>query len=158
MPERPVWLSGAILTLLNKLVFPVVWLTFVIGMPLIVYLQTGHIRIAKGFEFIVVFALIATVLLSWLTVHLQSVGYANGELVVRNYWREARIPFKQVEEVKLPWWGRRQLVCIRFRGSTLFGQTVYYIPKWAPLRAFLGSPADELRQVLSSGDTTLLDS
>jgi hypothetical protein len=158
LPDRTVWLSGTILTLLNKLVFPIVWLVFVGGTPVFVYLRTGHLGIAKGFEFIVAFALIASVLLAWLTVHIQGVGYANGELVVANYWREARIPFKQVVEVALPWWGRRQLVRIRFRSPTPFGETVYYIPKWAPVRALFGSPAEELRQAISSGDAAPLDS
>ena len=71
-----VWLSGAILTFLNKLVFPVAWFALLAGIPLWVYVTMGRIHIAPGFEFLVWFALIATVPLLWLTLHLQLVGYS----------------------------------------------------------------------------------
>ena len=72
---RPIWLSGPILTLLNKIVFPVIWLTIVVEVPVWVFATKGRINIAPGFGFIVLFVLVATVFMVWLTVHLQRVGH-----------------------------------------------------------------------------------
>jgi hypothetical protein len=147
---RPVWLSGAILTLLNKLIFPVAWLACLVGIPLWVLATVGRISIAGGFEFIVWFALIATVPLTWVTVHLQLVGYRGQELVVASYWREARIPFEHVEAVEKVWWYRGRLVRIRFNRRTPFGSIVYYMPKWGSFRAMFSSPEEELRRIVAT--------
>jgi hypothetical protein len=42
-PDDTVWLSGAILTLLNKLVFPVLWLAAIGGAVGWVLVKTGEI-------------------------------------------------------------------------------------------------------------------
>jgi hypothetical protein len=147
-PGQPVWLSGAVLTLLNKLVFPVLWLAFVAGVPLWVFVTYGRIRIAGGFEFIVVFVLVSTIVLLWMSVRLQRVGYCGRELVIANYWREARVPFDQVAAVESVWWFRSRLVRIRFNRSTPFGSCVYYLPKWGMLLALFTKPEEALRQLL----------
>jgi len=144
------WLSGAILTFLSKLVMPVVWLAVLTGVPLWVYLTVGRISIAPGFQFIVWFALIASVPLAWVTVHLQLVGYRGRELVVANYWREARIPFAHVAAVEPVWWYRGRLVRVRFNRQTPFGSLVYYLPKWSPLKAMFSSPEQELRRIIAA--------
>ena len=147
--ETPtVWLSGVIQTFMSKLVMPVIGLAAVIGVPLWVYLTMGRISIRSDFQFIVWFALIATALLSWLTAHLQLVGYRGRELVVANYWREARIPFEQIEAVEPVWWYKGRLVRIRFNRRTPFSSVVYYMPKWGPLRAMFSAPEEELRRVV----------
>lgn len=147
--ETPtVWLSGVIQTFMSKLVMPVIGLAAVIGVPLWVYLTMGRISIRSDFQFIVWFALIATVLLAWLTAHLQLVGYRCRELVVANYWREARIPFEHIEAVEPVWWYKGRLVRIRFNRRTPFGSVVYYTPKWGPLRAMFSAPEEELRRVV----------
>ena len=102
----------------------------------------------SDFEFIVWFVLIATVPLTWLMVHLQCVGYAGRQLVVANYWRQARIPFEHIEAVETVWWYKGRLVRIRFRQPTPFGQLVYYMPKWGPMCAIFSSPEEELRRLL----------
>jgi hypothetical protein len=145
---RPVWLSGAILTFLNKVVFPVLWLAFVAGVPLWVFVTYGRITIAGGFRFIAVFVLISTVVIVWIAVRLKRVGYFGRELVIANYWREARVPFEQVEAVEPVWWFRSRVVRIRFNRSTPLGSCVYYLPKWGPVRALFTNPGEELRQML----------
>jgi len=145
-----VWLSGSVLTFLNKLVFPVIWFAVLIGVPTWVYVTMGRISIRSDFEFIVWFFLIATVPLTWITVHLQLVGYQGGELVVANYWREARIPFQNVAAVERVWWYRGRLVRIHFHSSTPFGTVVYYVPKWGALRAMFSSPEQELKKILAA--------
>jgi hypothetical protein len=141
---RVEWLSGAVLTFLNKLVLPALWIAGLVGIPLWLFAKTGRISIASSFRFIVVFALIATALLSWLTAHLQGVGYCGRNLVVANYWREARIPFEHVESVEPVWWYRGRLVRIRFNRQTPFGSIVYYMPKWGPMRAMFEAPEKDL--------------
>jgi hypothetical protein len=74
--DRPVWLSGEILTFLNKLVFPIIWLAFVVGTPMWVFIQTGRLSIAKGWGFLVAFALAATLFLLRLSARLERVGYS----------------------------------------------------------------------------------
>lgn len=143
------WLSGEILTFMSKLVMPVVWVAVMTGVPLWVYLTTGRIAIAPDFRFIVCFPLIATVPLAWVTVHLQLVGYRGRELVVSNYWREARIPFEHVGAVEPVWWYKGRLVRVRFNRQTPFGGMLYYMPKWGPLRALYSSPEEDLRRVLA---------
>ena len=145
-----IWLSGPVLTFLNKLVLPVLWLAVLVGVPTWLYVTMGRISIRSDFQFIAWFFLIATLPLTWLTVHLQLVGYQGGELVVANYWREARIPFACVEAVEPVWWYRGRLVRIRFNRATPFGTLVYYAPKWGPLRTMLSSPEQELRRILGT--------
>jgi len=110
----------------------------------------GRISIRSDFQFIVWFVLIATVPLTWVTVHLQLVGYHDRELVVANYWREARIPFESVEAVEPVWWYKGRLVRIRFNRGTPFGSVIYYMPKWGPLRAAFSAPEQELRRILAT--------
>jgi hypothetical protein len=148
--DRPVWLSGAILTLLNKLVFPVLWLGGGSGFLFWVYLRNGRIAIEPGFRLIVGFALLATVFLVWFAARLYRVGYAGSDLVVSDYFREARIPFDQIEAVEPVWWYRRRMVRIIFRQETLFGDTIYYLPKWGPLRGLFTAPEEELRDLISA--------
>ncbi|MBI3693975.1 MAG: hypothetical protein HY238_03925 [Acidobacteria bacterium] len=139
------------MTLLNKLVFLIVWLAFLAGVPLWVFTSTGHLSVRSDFRFIFAFALIATVLVLWLTARLQRVGYCGRELIVANYWRQARIPFDQVEAAEPVWWYRGRMVRIRFRFRTPFGYTVYYLPKWGPIRCLFARPDRELREILSGG-------
>src|SRR5580704_9965985 len=83
------WLSGRVLTFVNKLVLPVIWFVALAGVPIWVYFTKGRISVRSDFRFLVWFALIVTVPLTWVTVHLQLVGYHGRELVVANFWSEA---------------------------------------------------------------------
>jgi hypothetical protein len=147
--EPTIWVSGAIVTLLNKVIFPPLWIGALGGLLGWVFLTTGRISIASGFRPLAAFVVAATVFLLWFTARLQRVGYSGRELVIANYWREARIPFEQVESVEPVWWYRRRLVRVRFRTRTPFGQVVYYLPKWGPLRLLLTPPDEELRGIIS---------
>ncbi len=148
--SRPVWLSGAVLTLLNKLVFPILWLGALTGVLAWAFLKNGRIFIASDFRLIAALVVIATAMMLWLTTRLQRVGYCDRNLVVANYWRRARIPFEQVEAVEPVWWYRGRLVRIRFRQRTPFGYSVYYLPKWGSIRCFFASPDKELRELLAT--------
>ncbi len=146
---QTIWISGAIQTFLNKLVMPVLWCAILIGVPAWVYATMGRTSIRSDFQFLVWLALAATVPLMWVTIHLQLVGYEGRELVVANYWREARIPFEAVRAVEPVWWYKGRLVRIRLKAKTPFGAVVYYMPKWGPLRAMFSSPEEELRRVIA---------
>ena len=151
MPDetQPVWLSGAIVTVFSKLVMPALWFAILVGVPAWVYLTVGRISIKPDFQFIVWFALIATVPLIWVTVHTQKVGYQGTDLLVANYWRGARIPLKHVEAVEPVWWYKGRLVRIRFSRPTPFGSLVYYLPKWGSFKAMLSSPEEDLRRIVA---------
>jgi len=145
---RTMWLSGAILTFLSKVVMPVLWSAFLIGAPVWVYLSVGRFAIRPDFQFIAWFAVIATIPLPWVTIHLQLVGYRGRELVIGNYWREGSVPFEAVQAVEPVWWYRGRLVRIRFKNRTAFGTVVYYLPKWGPLRTMLSSPEEALKRIV----------
>jgi hypothetical protein len=146
--DRTVWLSGEFITLLNKLVFPAIWLALIIGVAGSAIVRTGHISIASGFRFIAVAFVAGTAFVLWLSMRLQRVGYAGKELVISNYWREARIPFEQVAAVEPVWWYRGRMVRVRFRSETPFGLVVYYLPKWGFIRCLVSSPDKELRDLI----------
>ncbi|MGJ5813410.1 hypothetical protein [Paludibaculum fermentans] len=150
--ESPTWLSGPILTFINKLVMPVAWFCFVTGVPAWVFITTGRISIARDFYPLVAFTLVTTVLLSWFTAHLQLVGYQGRHLIVANYWKKALIPFRQVEAVESVWWYKGRAVRIRFTEPTAFGSTVYYMPKWALFGGMFSKPEEDLQSVLSNRD------
>jgi hypothetical protein len=147
--EPTVWLSGEFTTLCNKLLFPVLWLALICGVLLGAIVRTGHISIASNARFLAAVFLIGTAFMVWFSVRLQRVGYAGKELVISNYWREARIPFDQVEAVEPVWWYRGRLVRIQLRSESPFGQVVYYLPKWGFIRCFWSSPDQELRELIS---------
>ena len=149
MQDEPIWLSGAIVTFFSKLVMPVLWFAILLGVPIWVYVTMGRISVKPDFQFVVWFALIATVPLTWVTIHTQLVGYQGTDLVVANYWRQARIPFKQVKAVEPVWWYKGRLLRIRFRGPTPFGSLVYYMPKWGAINAMFSSPEEELRRIIA---------
>jgi hypothetical protein len=142
------WLSGAILTLHNKLVFPMVWFGAIGGLLAGVYIKAGRISVAGEFRFIAAFTIAATAFMVWISMHIQRVGYRGRKLIVANYWREAEISFEQVEAVEPVWWYKGRMVRIRFRQRTGFGYTVYYLCKWGPLRAMFSAPEEELREIL----------
>jgi hypothetical protein len=147
--EPTVWLSGEIITLFNKLLFPAVWLALICGTLLSVFVRTGHISIASDARFLAVLFLVGTAFMAWFSLRLQRVGYSGKELVISNYWREARIPFDQVEAVAPVWWYRGRLVRIQLRSQSPFGQVVYYLPKWGFIRCLWSSPDKELRELIS---------
>jgi hypothetical protein len=150
-PGDTVWLSGAILTLLNKLVFPVLWLAAIGGAVGWVLVKTGgHISISSGFQWICWLVLANTVFIVWIAGRLVRVGYWGNELIVSDYFRTARIPFKQVQAVEPVWWYWRRMVRIRFYGNTPFGTTVYYLPKWALVLVFFRAPDQELKDILAT--------
>lgn len=142
------WVSGEILTFLNKVVFPAIWLAFVLGVPAWVLVTVGRIRIASGWGLFCTFVVAATAWMMWVTAHLQRVGYRGRELVISNYLRQETVPFHNVASVEGVWWYWRRLVSIRFRERTSFGGLVYYIPKWAAARALLTAPEEELQRII----------
>jgi len=149
-PGRPEWLSGEILTFLNKLVLPAAWLGAVVTVPAAVFLQTGRLEIQKGFGWFVAVVVAATVWVLWMAMRLQRVGVSGRALVIANYWREARVVFEDVEAVEPVWWGRSRVVRVRFRRTTPFGCTVYYLPKWGPVRCLFAAPHEELKRLLTA--------
>jgi hypothetical protein len=149
LAEPTIWLSGAVVTLLNKLVFPPLWIGINLGLLAWALPNAEGLSIAPDFRLLAGLFVAATVFMLWFSVRLQRVGYAGRTLVVANYWREARIPFEDVAAVEPVWWYRRRLVRIRFRNRTPFGTVVYYLPKWGPLRLLLTPPHEELRSILS---------
>jgi hypothetical protein len=146
--EPTVWLSGELTTFLNKLVFPVIWVAVILGTLAAVLVKTGHISVANDFRFIVLAFLVGTGFMLWFGLRVQRVGYAGRELVISNYWREARIPFDEVGAVEPVWWYRGRLVRIELRLEGPFGQVVYYLPKWGFVRCFWSSPEKELRELI----------
>jgi hypothetical protein len=144
-----IWLSGEIATFINKLLLPPLWIGLLGGLLIWAYWTYGRIRVAPGFQWLAALIVAATVWMLWFNTLLQRVGYAGRELVVANYRRQARVPFEIVESVEPVWWYRRRLVRIRFRAPTPFGQTVYYLPKWGPIRFRLAAPEEELRRILA---------
>lgn len=151
--ERPIWLSGAVLTLLNKWILPAIWIGALAGVVIGVLATRGRISIAPGFEFLAAAAVAATVFMLWFSSRLQRVGYRGRELVISNYWRDTTVPFEQVAAVEPVWWYSRRLVRIRFSTRTPFGSPVYYLPKWAPIRLVLPRPDEELRRILDDALT-----
>jgi len=147
--QSTVWLSGEVLTLLNKLVLPAVWLALLGGIIVWTLLKFGRISVASDFRFFVAVVLLATAFMLWMSARLQRVGYVGRDLIVSNYRREIRIPFDQIEAVEPVWWYRRRMVRVRFRSETAFGQVIYYLPKWSFLRCFGRAPEKELQDLIA---------
>ncbi len=149
-PAQPVtWLSGEIVTLINKF-GAVIWLAVIVGALSGVFFKTGHLFVTPAFGPIVGFVVLATVFMFWLSARIQRVGYSGSDLIVSNYSRQERIPFDQVEAVEPVWWNYRRMVRIRLRSRTSFGQVVYYIPKWAAFKCLWVAPEKELRELLAT--------
>lgn len=149
-PSQPVtWLSGAIVTVINK-IGPVLWLAALVGALSGILLKTGRFFIAPAFRPLIAFVFLATVFIFWLGARIQRVGYAGRDLIVSNYLRQERIPFDQVEAAEPVWWYYRRMVRVRFRTHTSFGYVVYYIPKWAAFKCLWVAPEKELQELLES--------
>ena len=142
------WLSGSIVTLINKF-GAVLWVAVVLGGLSGIMLKTGRFFIAPGFRPVVAFVFVATIFIIWLGVRIQRVGYSGRELIVSNYLREERVPFDRVEAVEPVWWYYRRMVRVRLRSSS-FGDVVYYIPKWAAFKCLWVAPEKELRELLDA--------
>jgi hypothetical protein len=149
-PAHPVtWLSGDIVTLLNK-IGAVIWLAALTGVFSAVIFKTGRLSVVPAFRPLLVFIILATVFIVWLSIHVQRVGYAGRDLIVSNYSRKERIPFGQVEAVGPVWWYYRRMVRIRLRSNSSFGQVLYYIPKWAAFKCLWVRPEKELQDLLAA--------
>lgn len=142
------WLSGDIVTPINK-IGPVICVAGLVGAVSGVLLKTGQISVAPGFRIFAAVVIVATVFLFWLSARLQRVGVSGKELVVSNYARVGRIPFKEVESVEGVWWYSRRMVRIQLRCDSRFGHVVYYIPKWAAIRCLWVAPEKELRELMN---------
>ena len=152
--ETVTWLSGGIVTVINK-VGPVLWIAAVVGALSGIFFKTGRFFVAPGFRPVIAFVFLATAYMFWLSARIQRVGYTGRDLIVSNYLRQERIPFDQVEAVEPVWWYYRRMVRIRMRTHTSFGYVVYYIPKWAAIRCFWVAPEKELRKLLDdTGDSS----
>lgn len=147
--QKVTWLSGEIVTFFNK-IGALLWLAVVLGVPLVILLKTGHLFIAPAFRPFIVFVLLATAFILWLSGRIQRVGYTKHDLIVSNYSRQERIPFDQVETAEPVWWYYRRMVRIQLRSRTYFGQVVYYIPKWAAFKCLWGAPERELQNLLAT--------
>ena len=148
-PGQPVaWLSGEIVTFLNK-IGGVLWLAAVVGALSGIFLKTGRVFIAPSFRPVMAFVFLATVFVLWLSMRVQRVGYTGRDLIVSNYLRQERIPFNQVEAVEPVWWYYRRMVRVRLRSHTSFGEVVYYIPKWAAFKCLWVAPEKELQKLLA---------
>ena len=137
------------MTPLNMFVFPYLWYAFLLAAVVFITLKSGHLPDIGKFGFYAVWLLAVTVFVFWQSSRTKRVGVAGGELVVSSYFREERIPFKQVEAVESVWWYWRRLVRIRFSPPSGFGETIYYIPKWAALVALYSNPANQLRLIMN---------
>ena len=90
--DPPVWLSGAILTFLNKMVFPIVWCPALLGILTAMVDRSGHLVAVRGWGSTYLFILTPTVGLLWLSSRFERVGYQGRELPVVQgeiIWRAA---------------------------------------------------------------------
>jgi hypothetical protein len=147
--QKVTWLSGDFVTFFNK-IGALFWIAVVVGVPLAMFLRTGHLFIASAFRLFIAFVLLATAFILWLSGRIQRVGYTKRDLIVSNYLRQERIPFEQVETAEPVWWYYRRMVRIQLRSRTSFGQVVYYIPKWAAFKCLWGAPERELQNLLAT--------
>ncbi|MGO9303216.1 MAG: hypothetical protein ACLPPV_18535 [Candidatus Korobacteraceae bacterium] len=136
------------MTPLNMYIFPFLWYALLLGAVVYTTLETGHLPDLRALGALPLWLGLLTAFIVWMSNRMKRVGIADGHLVVSNYFREERIPFKQVEAVEGVWWYWRRLVRIRFGPPSGFGRTVYYIPPWASLQALFHNPADELRMLM----------
>lgn len=148
-----VWLSGGIVTVINK-AGAVLWLAAVLGAFSGIVLKNGRVFIAPGFRPLMVFVFVATIFIFWLGARIQRVGYSGRDLIVSNYLRQERIPFNKVESAEPVWWYYRRMVRVRFRTHTSFGYVVYYIPKWAAFKCLWVAPEKELQELLRRNPNT----
>ncbi len=147
--QKVTWLSGDFVTFFNK-IGALLWIAVVVGVPLAIFLKTGHLFIAPAFRLFIAFVLLATAFILWLSGHIQRVGYTKRDLIVSNYLRQEPIPFEQVETAEPVWWYYRRMVRIQLRSRSSFGQVVYYIPKWAAFKCLSGAPERELQNLLAT--------
>ena len=147
-PQPVTWLSGEIVTFFNK-IGAVLWVSAVAGAFSGILLKTGYLFFAPDSRPLMAFVLLATAFTFWLGGRIQRVGYTKRHLIVSNYLRQERIPFDQVEAAEPVWWYYRHMVRIRLRSHTPFGQTVYYIPKWAAFKGLWVAPERELQDLLA---------
>lgn len=148
-----IWLSGGIVTVINK-AGPVLWLATVVGGFSGLFLKNGRVFIVPGFRPLIALVFLATIFIFWLGVRIQRVGYAGRDLIVSNYLRQERISFDQVESAEAVWWYYRRMVRVRMRTHTSFGDVVYYIPKWAAFKGLWVAPEKELQELLRTSPIT----
>lgn len=79
--DATVWLSGAVATFLNRLLFPALWLGGLAGLLLATLIRNGHILIAPGFRLFALLVVAATVFMLWVSARIERVGYAGTDLV-----------------------------------------------------------------------------
>jgi len=146
-----VWLSGAVITPLNKYVMPTLWLTALIAIPLWLLIAVEGFEVTRVFVLLALGVLALTVWLMWFSVKLERVGYNDRNLIVSSYFREAIVPFEMVDTVEPVWWYRGRLVRVRFRDQTPFGDAVYYMPAWGAIRCLWARPDKELLEIVQDG-------
>ncbi len=118
-----------------KFIFPAVWIS---GFGLAaVLLWSGSLHDRNNvlpppilkFVFLGMWIAGSTFIL-WANAGLKRVRTDERQLLLSNYFREIRIPFNAVVDVRQNRWLNSRPITIHFRDETEFGDRVTFIPKW----------------------------
>lgn len=149
------YLSSA-LTFCYRFVFPAMWISLVGGGTVLLWLGRLHGRNNElpppelKFVILVMWCAGLTFFL-WVNPSLKRVRMDGQHLVVSDYFREIRIPFSAITDVRQSRWLTRPPVTIYFRHQTEFGDRVTFLPK-RHFRFWRTNPIiDDLRQSAGLG-------
>ena len=122
-------------TFFAKFVFPAVWITgFGLATGLVWFggLHDGNNALPPpGLRFVFLgIWIVGSTFILWANAGLKRVRMDGRELFVSNYFREIRIPFSAVIDVRQNRWLNSRPITIYFRDATEFGDRASFIPKW----------------------------
>ncbi|MEO8050972.1 MAG: hypothetical protein ABI833_11200 [Acidobacteriota bacterium] len=129
-------------TFISKFILP-----FVIA-ALVAY---AFSRTGIGFltPFFIPIGVILVVSVYWFQIRLKKVAIDSDGLVISNYVREVRVPWRDVSQVKGNRWEKTRQVTITFNRDIGFGTSVVFMPRFRLMWPYQEHPiAQELRNMI----------
>jgi len=143
------------MTFFYKFVFPTLWIgAFAFGTLLMFLIPDSFTRSRDVREMRWLFAFMTVVgasVIYWACMRLKKVTLSANTLIISNYRRAVEVPLRDVEVVSGSLLMSPELIWLRFRHPTPFGEKVVFMPKIRFSFGFSRHPlVAELRTLLST--------
>ena len=140
-------------TALQKVVLPAVWIP--LSAALVFFLFSAPAG-PEARSRVVAWLLLAATAVTWVVLYrfgvcLRKVAIAGDVLVVADFGREIHVPLREVAGVTGSLGLRPEVVWVRFRHPTPFGNRIVFMPEPRPLGGFTRHPmVEELRALVAA--------
>ena len=154
--EEPMRQLSSSMTFFYRFIFPTVWIGAFAFVTLLMFIIPDSFQGGDVHETRWIFAFMTLLgggFIYWGCMRLKTVSMSGDALIISNYRRRVDVPLRDVEVISGSMFMSPELIWLRFRHPTPFGEKIVFMPKVrfhfgfsrhplvAELRALISSPA-----------------